>query len=72
MRVIAHYEGGFLKPEIPLALTPGERVALIVVRQPDPRRWNLERLATEHAGEDQALAEQGLGDWVDILETEDR
>jgi len=46
MRVIkARYEEGLLRPETPLALTPGERVALIVVRQPDPRRWNLERLA---------------------------
>jgi predicted DNA-binding antitoxin AbrB/MazE fold protein len=46
MRFIeARYEKGLLKPEAPLALTPGERVALIVVRHPDPRRWDLERLA---------------------------
>lgn len=46
MRFIeARYEEGLLKPDTPLALTPGERVALIVVRHPDPKRWNLERLA---------------------------
>ncbi len=46
MRFIeAHYEEGLLKPEAPLSLKPGERVALIVVRPPDPKRWNLARLA---------------------------
>ena len=41
MRFIeARYEEGLLKPEAPLALTPGERVALIVVHHPDPRRWD--------------------------------
>lgn len=63
MRVIeARYEDGLLKPETPLPLTPGERVTLIVVRHPDPRRWNLERLARSEAGEDRVLAEQGLAD----------
>lgn len=72
MRVIeARYEEGLLKPETPLALTPGERVALIVVRHPDPRRWNLERLAKSGAGEDQVLAEQGLAEWADALDRED-
>jgi predicted DNA-binding antitoxin AbrB/MazE fold protein len=45
MRIIARYEDGLLKPEKPLTLAPGERVALIVVRHPDPKRWDLERLA---------------------------
>ena len=73
MRVIeARYEGGLLKPETPLALTPGERVALIVVRHPDPRRWNLERLAKSGAAEDPALTEQGLAEWAGALEAEDR
>ena len=73
MRVIeARYEEGLLKPETPLALTPGERVALIVVRHPDPRRWDLERLAKSGAGEDRGLAEQGLADWADALDREDR
>ena len=72
MRVIeARYEEGLLRPETPLALTPGERVALIVVRHPDPRRWNLDRLAKSGAGEDRALAEQGLGEWADALDAED-
>jgi predicted DNA-binding antitoxin AbrB/MazE fold protein len=72
MRVIeARYEEGLLRPETPLALTPGERVALIVVRHPDPRRWNLEWLAKSGAEEDLALAEQGLGEWADALDVED-
>jgi predicted DNA-binding antitoxin AbrB/MazE fold protein len=71
MRMIeARYEEGLLKPEAPLALTPGERVALIVVRHPDPRRWDLERLARSGA-EDQALAEEGLAQWADALDEED-
>lgn len=46
MRTIeARYEDGLLKPETPLALKPGERVALIVVRHPDPKRWDIDRLA---------------------------
>jgi predicted DNA-binding antitoxin AbrB/MazE fold protein len=73
MRVIeARYEEGLLKPETPLPLTPGERVALIVVRHPDPRRWDLERLAKCGAGEDRELAEQGLAEWADALDREDR
>lgn len=72
MRVIeARYEEGLLRPETPLALTPGERVALIVVRHPDPKRWNLERLAKSGVAEDLALAEQGLGEWADALDAED-
>jgi predicted DNA-binding antitoxin AbrB/MazE fold protein len=72
MRLIeARYEEGLLKPEAPLALTPGERVALIVVRHPDPRRWNLERLAKSGAEEDRELAEQGLAEWADALDKED-
>ena len=72
MRMIeAHYEEGLLKPETPLALRQGERVALIVVRHPDPKRWNLERLARSEVQEDMALAEQGLGDWADALDRED-
>lgn len=63
MRFIeARYEGGLLKPEAPLALTPGEHVALIVVRHPDPKRWDLERLAKSGAEEDRGLAEQGLAE----------
>lgn len=72
MRVIeARYEEGLLKPETPLALQPGEQVALIVVRHPDPKRWDLERLASRGAAEDRMLAEQGLADWAAMLDRED-
>lgn len=72
MRLIeARYEEGLLKPETPLTLRPGERVALIVVRQPDPQRWDLDRLGQSSAGEDLKLAEQGLGEWADALDRED-
>ena len=67
----ALYEDGLLKPDTPLALRPGERVRLIVVRRPDPRRWDLDRLV-KGADEDLALTEQGLADWSDALDAEDR
>ena len=72
MRMIeARYEEGLLKPDTPLALTPGERVALIVVRHPDPKRWDLKRLAKSGETEDRLLAEQGLAEWADALDRED-
>ena len=72
MRLIeARYEDGLLKPEAPLALRPGERVALIVVRRPDPKRWDLERVAKSGAEEDLTLSEQGLAEWADTLDAED-
>jgi hypothetical protein len=46
-------------------------VALIVVRRPDPGRWNLDRLAKGGAGEDLALADQGLAEWTEALAAED-
>lgn len=67
----ARYEEGLLKPEAPLALTPGEHVALIVVRHPDPQRWDLERLARSGADEDRVLAQQGLAEWAEALDDED-
>jgi predicted DNA-binding antitoxin AbrB/MazE fold protein len=73
MRLIeARYEEGLLKPETPLALAPGERVGLIVVRRPDPKRWDLQRLAKSGETEDRLLAERGLADWADELDAEDR
>jgi predicted DNA-binding antitoxin AbrB/MazE fold protein len=72
MRLVeARYEEGLLRPETPLTLKPGERVGLIVVRQPDPKRWNLARLAQLGPEEDLALASQGLAEWVDALHRED-
>jgi predicted DNA-binding antitoxin AbrB/MazE fold protein len=70
--VEAHYEKGLLRPTKPLALRPGERVNLIVVRRPDPNRWNLERLAKSGNAEELQLAEQGLADWSAKLDKEDR
>jgi predicted DNA-binding antitoxin AbrB/MazE fold protein len=72
MRLIeAHYENGLLRPAKPLALRPGERVGVIVVRRPDPSRWDLARLGAQ-AYEDEGLAEAGLADWATDLEREDR
>jgi predicted DNA-binding antitoxin AbrB/MazE fold protein len=62
----AHYENGLLRPASPLALRPGERVALVVMRHPDPSRWDMARLAG-HADEDAALAAAGLGEWADAI-----
>src|SRR5213596_1129358 len=56
--VDALYENGLLRPLSPLPLRSGERVALIVVRRPDPRRWDFTRLAA-HGDDDLALAEAG-------------
>jgi predicted DNA-binding antitoxin AbrB/MazE fold protein len=72
MRVIeARYEEGLLKPREPLALRAGETVGLIVVRRPDPKRWNLDRLRKSTTAEEIALAEEGLGDWAATLDQED-
>ncbi len=70
--VEAEYEKGMLKPRTPLALRPGERVQLIVMRQPDPKRWDLSRLAQNPAVDEPGLAEQGLEGWAANLEEEDR
>jgi hypothetical protein len=45
-------------------------VAIIVLRQPDPARWDLARLSTS-AAEDEAMASAGLADWADALDRED-
>ena len=69
--VEALYENGLLRPVSPLPLRSGERVALIVVRRPDPSRWDVERL-TAHGEDDIALAEAGLDEWAAALDREDR
>ena len=69
--VEALYENGMLRPAKPLNLRPGERVAVIVVRQPEPARWDLARLAST-SSEDLELSTAGLDDWSDALEYEDR
>jgi predicted DNA-binding antitoxin AbrB/MazE fold protein len=68
--VRARYENGSLLPAKPLPLRAGEHVALIFMREPDPARWQLERLAA-HAEEDLALADAGLAEWGDALDRED-
>ena len=72
-RVIeAEYDKGMLKPSTPLPLRPGERVHLIVMRQPDPKRWDLSRLAQNSSVDEAALTEQGLEGWAANLDAEDR
>jgi predicted DNA-binding antitoxin AbrB/MazE fold protein len=68
----ARYDNGLLRPETPLALEQGERVALIVVRHSEKKRWDLDRLAKTGAAEDLTLSEQGLGEWAEALDAEDR
>jgi hypothetical protein len=70
--VEAHYENGVLRPAERLGLRPGERVKLIVMRQPDPGRWDLARSATTGNGDDLTLAEQGLAEWASSLEATER
>jgi predicted DNA-binding antitoxin AbrB/MazE fold protein len=68
----AEYEKGMLKPSTPLALCPGERVHLIVMRQPDLKRWDLSRLAQSPSADEAALTEQDLEGWAANLDEEDR
>ena len=70
MRVVeAQYDDGVLRPSERLGLRPGERVSLIVVRRPDPGRWDLSRLAKTANQDDLALAEQGLAQWAAGLDS---
>lgn len=66
----ALYENGLLRPMSPLPLRAGERVALIVVRRPDPSRWEFTRLAA-HGNDDLALAEAGIEEWAAALDDEE-
>jgi predicted DNA-binding antitoxin AbrB/MazE fold protein len=67
----AQYENGVLRPAKPLPLQSGERVTVLVLRQPEPARWDLARLARS-ADEDEALAHTGLDDWAKALDKENR
>ncbi len=72
MRVVdALYEDGLLRPARPLNLRPGERVGVIVLRQPDPARWDMVRLASG-SDEDEELAKAGLDQWAAELDREDK
>jgi predicted DNA-binding antitoxin AbrB/MazE fold protein len=73
MRIIeAEFENGVLRPIRRLPLRPGERVGIVVVRRPDPARWDLERLSKAATADEEKLAEEGLGAWADALDREDR
>lgn len=67
----AHYENGVLRPSEKLALHPGERVNIIVIRYPDQSRWDLARLARQSA-EEVVLTERGLSAWTRDLDAEDQ
>jgi predicted DNA-binding antitoxin AbrB/MazE fold protein len=67
--VEALYENGILRPAKPLNLRSGEKVGVIVVRQPDRARWDLARLSS---AEDAELSSAGLDDWAAALDREDR
>ena len=69
--VEACYENGFLKPAQPLKLRQGEKVAVLVLRHPDPTPWDMKRLAVDRA-EDETLAAAGLDAWAGALDAEDR
>jgi predicted DNA-binding antitoxin AbrB/MazE fold protein len=59
----AEFENGVLRPMRRLSLRQGERVGIVVVRRPDPLRWDLDRLSKCNGEEDEKLAEEGLADW---------
>lgn len=67
----AEFKDGVLKPAKPLSLRSGEHVGVLIVRRPDPGRWDLRRLAKE-SPEDASLTETGLDDWAETLDGEDR
>jgi predicted DNA-binding antitoxin AbrB/MazE fold protein len=72
MEVIeAEFNDGVLRPMRHLSLRPGERVGIVVVRRPDPSRWDLARLSKVVA-DDASLAEVGLDEWETMLRHEDR
>jgi len=72
MRMVeARFERGILRPTRPLALRPGERLHLIVLRQPDPQRWDMARLAKSLPADEAVLTEQGLEDRAASLDQDE-
>ncbi len=69
--VEADFEDGVLRPTKPLLLRKGERVRLLVLRKPDPARWDLERLASI-SKDDIDLAEAGMDSWAQSLDELDQ
>ena len=66
----AEFNEGVLRPMRRLRLRPGERVGIVVVRRPDPLRWDLARLSKVIQEED-TLTEAGLAEWATTLGRED-
>jgi predicted DNA-binding antitoxin AbrB/MazE fold protein len=72
MEVIeAEFNDGVLRPMRHLSLRPGERVGIVVVRRPDPARWDLIRLS-KIAPDEETLTDAGLSEWEATLRHEDR
>jgi len=72
MEVIeAEFNDGVLRPMRRLTLRPGERVGIVVVRRPDPSRWDLPRLS-KIPPDESTLTEAGLTEWESALSHEDR
>jgi predicted DNA-binding antitoxin AbrB/MazE fold protein len=67
----AEFNEGVLRPMRRLRLRPGERVGIVVVRRPDPLRWDLARLSKVIQEED-TLTEAGLAEWETTLSREDQ
>lgn len=74
MQIIeASFENGALRPLRRLPLREGETVGIVVVRRPDPARWNLDRFAKCSASEEESrLSEGGLDEWATALDDQDR
>lgn len=74
MRIVeAEFNNGMLRPVQPLPLRPGEHVGIVLVRRPDPSRWDMRRLSKAfNSEEDRQLSEEGLGYWTDALSCEDQ
>jgi predicted DNA-binding antitoxin AbrB/MazE fold protein len=68
--VEAQYEDGVLRPIE--GLRSGERVSLMVVRRPDPHRWDLARFSSTSNQEELSPSEQGLGAWASWLDATER
>jgi len=47
----AEFNDGVLRPMRSLALRQGERVGIVIVRRPDPSRWDLARFPKVSAEE---------------------
>ena len=67
----ADFENGLLRPTSPLRLRPGERVSIVLLRRPDPARWDMDRLSKPPSSDEDALTETGLANWATALDDED-